>query len=146
MTRTKQHTSWRVPTTTLFLIALWVMRAFSEGTQYITLLLPIREKQTTTVQKPKQQPKLQLSLSLSFLNNRLKITGDDSLQGLGSDSSLVGCDTSLETNSVCRTGTDWSRNSGTDILISLASFCPLSWALIKWSAWTYLLLCPVFAN
>ena len=102
------------------------MRAFSEGTQYITLLLPIREKQTTTVQKPKQQPKLQLSLSLSFLNNRLKITGDDSLQGLGSDSSLVGCDTSLETNSVCRTGTDWSRNSGTDILISLASFCPLS--------------------
>ena len=126
MTRTKQHTSWRVPTTTLFLIALWVMRAFSEGTQYITLLLPIREKQTTTVQKPKQQPKLQLSLSLSFLNNRLKITGDDSLQGLGSDSSLVGCDTSLETNSVCRTGTDWSRNSGTDILISLASFCPLS--------------------
>ena len=146
MTRTKQHTSWRVPTTTLSLIALWVMRAFSEGTQYITLLLPIREKQTTTVQKPKQQPKLQLSLSLSFLNNRLKITGDDSLQGLGSDSSLVGCDTSLETNSVCRTGTDWSRNSGTDILISLASFCPLSWALIKWSAWTYLLLCPVFAN
>ena len=126
MTRTKQHTSWRVPTTTLSLIALWVMRAFSEGTQYITLLLPIREKQTTTVQKPKQQPKLQLSLSLSFLNNRLKITGDDSLQGLGSDSSLVGCDTSLETNSVCRTGTDWSRNSGTDILISLASFCPLS--------------------
>ena len=100
MTRTKQHTSWRVPTTTLSLIALWVMRAFSEGTQYITLLLPIREKQTTTVQKPKQQPKLQLSLSLSFLNNRLKITGDDSLQGLGSDSSLVGCDTLFETNAV----------------------------------------------
>ena len=60
MTRTKQHTSWRVPTTTLFLIALWVMRAFSEGTQYITLLLPIREIQTTTVQKPKQRPKLQI--------------------------------------------------------------------------------------
>ena len=36
MTRTKQHTSWRAPTTTLSLIALWVMRAFSEGTQYIT--------------------------------------------------------------------------------------------------------------
>ena len=36
------------------------MRAFSEGTQYITLLLPIREIQTTTVQKPKQRPKLQI--------------------------------------------------------------------------------------
>ena len=36
MTRTKQHTSWRVPRTTLSLIALWVMRAFSEGTQFIT--------------------------------------------------------------------------------------------------------------
>ena len=44
----------------LFLIALWVMTAFSEGTQYITLLLPIREIQTTTVQKHKQQPKLQI--------------------------------------------------------------------------------------
>ena len=159
MTRTKQHTSWRVPTTTLFLIALWVMRAFSEGTQYITLLLPIREKQTTTVPKPKQQPKLQIksvnrfSISQQSPQNNwrwLGLLGWLGLgwlgQGLGSDSSLVGCDISLETNSVCRTGTDWSRNSGTDILISLASFCPLSWALIKWSAWTYLLLCPVFAN
>ena len=60
MTRTKQHTPWQVPTTTLFLIALWVMRAFSGGTQYITLLLPIREIQTTAVQKPKQQPKVQI--------------------------------------------------------------------------------------
>ena len=34
----------------LFIIALWVTTAFSEGTQYITLLLPIREIQTTTVQ------------------------------------------------------------------------------------------------
>ena len=33
----------------LFLIALRVMKAFLEGTQYITLLLPIREIQTTTV-------------------------------------------------------------------------------------------------
>ena len=44
-----------------------------------------------------------------------------------------------------RTGTDLSHNSGTDILISLALFCPLSWVLIKWLAWTYLVLCPVFA-
>ena len=44
----------------LFLIALWVMTAFSEGTQYITLLLPIRKIQTTTVQKLKQQPMLQI--------------------------------------------------------------------------------------
>ena len=66
------------------------MTAFSEGTQYITLLLPIRETQTTTVQKHKQQPKLQIKSVNRF-------SGDDSLQGLGSDSSLVGCDTSIHT-------------------------------------------------
>ena len=71
------------------------MTAFSEGTQYITLLFPIRKIQTTTVQKLKQTYFLNL-----FLNDRLKITGDDSLQGLGSDSSLVGCDTLFETNAV----------------------------------------------
>ena len=36
------------------------MTASSEGTQYITLLLPIREIQTTTVQKRKHQSKLQI--------------------------------------------------------------------------------------
>ena len=34
--------------------------SFLEGTQYITLLLSIREIQTTTVQKHKQQSKLQI--------------------------------------------------------------------------------------
>ena len=73
------------------------MTAFSEGTRYITLLLPIREIQTTTIQKHKQQQKLQIKLVnwFVFLNDLLKITGDDSVRGLGSDSSLVGCDTSL---------------------------------------------------
>ena len=45
----KQDTSWRVPATTLFLIALWVMTASLGVTQYITLLLPIQEIQTTTL-------------------------------------------------------------------------------------------------
>ena len=34
--------------------------SFLRGTQYITLLLPMREIQTTTVQNHKQQPKLQI--------------------------------------------------------------------------------------
>ena len=70
--------------------------------------------------------RLSWSTDFLFLNDCLKITGDDCLQGLSSDSSLVGCDTSLETNSVSRTGTDWSHNSETNISISLALFGPLS--------------------
>ena len=38
------------------------MTAFSEGTQDITLRLPIREIQTTTVQKHKRQQTLQIKL------------------------------------------------------------------------------------
>ena len=57
----KQDTSWCVPTTTLFLIALWVMTAcLGPVTQYITLLLLMQEIQTTMVQKHKQQPKLRI--------------------------------------------------------------------------------------
>ena len=58
----KQDTLWRVPMTTLFLITLWVMTASLGGTQYTTLLVPIREIQKTTVQNHKQQPKLQIKL------------------------------------------------------------------------------------
>ena len=145
----KQDTSWWVPMTTLFLIALWVMRASLGVTQYITLLLPMREIQTTTVQNHNSSLSYRLSRSTGFLflNDCLKVTGDDSLQGLGSNSSWVGCDTSLETNSVSRTGTDcWSYNWATDISISQASFGLLSWALIKWPAWTYLVFYPVFTK
>ena len=68
----KQDTSWWVPMTTLFLIALWVMRASLGVTQYITLLLPIREIQTTTVQNHKQQPKLQIkSIDRFSISQRL---------------------------------------------------------------------------
>ena len=86
--------------------------SFLEGTQYITLLLSIREIQTTTVQKHKQQPKLQIKSvnRFSISQQSPQKTGNDSLQGLGSDSLLVGCNTSLETNSVSRTRTDWSQN------------------------------------
>ena len=65
--------------TTLFLIALWVMRAFLGVTQYITLLLPMREIQTTTVQNHNSSlsDRLSRSTGFLFLNDCLKITSDD---------------------------------------------------------------------
>ena len=65
--------------TTLFLIALWVMRASLGVTQYITLLLPMREIQTTTVQNHNSSLSYRLSRSTGFLflNDCLKTTSDD---------------------------------------------------------------------
>ena len=145
----KQDTSWWVPMTTLFLIALWVMRASLGVLNTLHYFFPCeryKQQRYRTINSSLSY-RLSRSTGFLFLNDRLKMTGDDSLQGLGSDSSLVGYDTSLETNSVSRTGTDcWSHNWGTDISISQASFGLLSWALIKWPVWTYLVLYPVFTK